>query len=151
MKILGTYLTFLNESSEKESILRIRKNEKAVWLYHTTEKKYVDNIKKNGLDPNFMGQEHAAYSQHPTGKPTLSYSSYKAYSKMYGGITLLVLVPTDNLFFAIHSKPKWYSRHGADEYLSTKIIEPKNIIFPNDKRYDEIEKENSYLDTSLKL
>jgi len=54
-----------------------------------------------------MGSTYYAPIEHPSGKGALSYSSSKSYSKVWGdwlwrgSVTLLVKVPTRDLFFAI--------------------------------------------------
>lgn len=142
---------FSSESDpEKELLQKERETKPFVWLYHTSPEKNVDNIKRVGLSPSYMGGTHYAPIEHPSGKKALSYSSSKAYSMVWGGwgknVTLLVKVPTKDLFFAIRDK-----RRGWDEYQSIDRILPKNIVFPDNKKYGDIERGFSYLDSSEKI
>jgi hypothetical protein len=151
---LDKYLIYLQEFfwqssvSENPDALTFRKRNNFLWLYHGTMIKYKDSIIKHGLDPAFMGTSRGAPVEHPTGKNALSYSTNKSYAGTYTGVfgdrnfVLLCKVPNKDLFFGIRSK--WGDSY-LDEYQSIYIIKPKDILFPENNKYKEIENKMKYL------
>ena len=124
---------------------RFRKKKSKMWLFHSTKKKHLENVKRKGLDMRYHGTSHYSPVEHPSGKPAFSYSTNKSYSVIWGDkdAVLLVNVPTKDLFFAIRDKWEWGDF--MDEYQSPINIKPKDIIFPGDSRFNKIEKIIPYL------
>lgn len=152
MKMYEQFLLEFFSIIENPELKNRRLKQKFVWLYHSILEKNTNNIKLKGLSPEYHGSTHGAPVEHPSGKNTLSYSSSKAYSTIWGSATeqttLIVKVPTDELFFAQRSK---MAGRFIDEYLSPKKIFPKDIVFSDSPLFKQIEDTNSYLDSSYKV
>jgi len=82
-----------------------------------------------------------AFSNHPSGKPCISYTTNKFYAMAYTRKVdepLLVFVPTKDLFFGVGGT--------VNEYLSTNNIPSKDILFPGDPKYKQIESKYKFLE-----
>jgi len=147
-----SYLERIQERLEEDSrVKRIRETKKYIWLYHGTSRKAFEFIRRNGIDPAYIGSGVGAPKEHPTGKDAISYTTNKHYASAYtGGIfkpgpVLLVKVPTKDLFFGIRDR---WSFGYLDEYQSPYKIPIKDIVSPEMDLYKKLEKDLDYLQWS---
>lgn len=156
---MKNYLLFLEmEDSIRElsiperiEVKRARKSNKFIYLYHGYQKKFEDQIKREGLLKKYSEKEFYLY---PPDEDTISLSSCKYYSWFYtkrknldyftSKNPLLVKVRTDRLQFTYSGKVPGI-KFLLDEYFYYEDIPPTDIIFPSDPKYKEVENKCKYL------
>lgn len=139
------YLKYLNEffeleSSPEKSLVKKKRKDKYIYLFHGTRAK-PEIIKKEGLKLN----KHVRYGFEDEKKysPFISFSSNKKYSKKY---TIGLFTPTPVLICKLETKflKFMYNIKNYDEYIYFKDVPPKDIFFP--EQQDEILKTEKYLE-----
>jgi hypothetical protein len=152
MNVVENYLVYLQEAKaqEKAAAKLYREGNKYMWLYHAIPGDVEESVRRQGLNLKYHGTSHGAPIEHPSGKPSFSYSTNKSYAAIWGAnkfrsksIVLLARVPTKNLWFAI--AVKWLGGI-ADEYQSPDNIPPRDILFPNNPQYSEVSQRMRYLE-----
>lgn len=126
---------------EKNNVFKKRVSSEFIWLYHGTRAK-DDIIKNDGLKlnkANRYGFEEEKYGKF------ISFTSSKKYAKFY---TTGLINKTSILLCKLETKflKFGYNSKGFDEYIYFKDVPSKNIFFPNDKKYLDIENNQNYLE-----
>ncbi len=147
------YIIYLQESFIKEfpAVKSFREKNKYIWLYHGTPRKHVSSIKKNGLDPD-KSVGHWMVGE-LRGKKVASFTSVKEYAQYYASRKGLAAIfkkqMGEVLLVKINTNPKdlifGRSSAGIDEYDYILKVPPKDILFPDNPKYDKIERAHKYL------
>lgn len=167
MEIVDKYLQQLQEDVKDRlipfpEVENFRKRNKYIWLYHGTPKEFVPVIKKKGMDPSKMGDYNKSHYMFSPGQPLYNkkaiwFTSFKKYANAYSrksikaelfkkhrGQVILVKLNTNpkHLIFGFTTR---ILGQKMDEYMYVLKIPSKDILFPDDPRYYEIEKKHKYL------
>jgi hypothetical protein len=131
-QFISEFLGFHLDREENPVIKKERTTKPYLYLYHGTDHRNIDSIRKHGLDPKYLGTHWDGTPLDDitriTGirKPVVFLASDKRYSDVYGDTILKCKVYSKFLFFSMAQK---VLDGYADEYLYIVKIPPKDIIF----------------------
>lgn len=165
--MIDEYLDFIQESNKSRTrewpeVGNFRKKNKWMWMYHGTPKENIPLIKRRGLKPSLMGSYNEDHFMFLPGRPlhgkkAIWFTSSKKYANAYSrksikaelfkkhrGQVILVKLST-NLKHLVFGFTTSLLGNKFDEYMYVIDIPVKDVLFPDDPKYYEIEKEFTYL------
>lgn len=151
MKLYDQYLGEAYFKNEFPDVRAFREKSGHIWLYHGTPRKNLPLIRKGGLDPT-KSVGHWMVKK-LRGKQVTSFTSIKEYALFYasrkGLAAILKKQMGEVLLVRLSTNPNHLTYGtggtGMDEYDYVLNVPPKDILFPDDPKYKQVEKKCKYL------